>query len=275
MIPSRVTPLPDIAPETCLRLLDAAMIELLKQLSYSGSKFSHVYAGWGSRYYSAAADIDEVENIGVRQRLPLPRISLQHMSARPAPERWVGGEIRQIAPGPIGPTTRIFANTDGAAPTEGYALPWPFPLDVTYQIEIWTKTAQAMRGLRTALFLLWSRFNPVEMFIEVEYPPPYGVKLIPLKMEGDSSVGSLEGGEDDRELRHAFTVTASAWIFLAPIRRKLIHQTNVAYIDGDAGDEAVRAHFTNVGSNWTFDVDGMLLSIADYIGSSAAFLAQE
>lgn len=114
---------------------------------------------------------------------------------------------------------------------EVYVLPFPIPYDLSYQVDIWTKTQQDMQMLRGSLL---SRFSYAdETFISANFGH-YGQKLIPLQLSRVDDSTNLEPEEGDKELRNTVTFTAKAWIFQVPVRTKVIQSVNVALLDGSS-----------------------------------------
>jgi hypothetical protein len=121
--------------------------------------------------------------------------------------------------------SRMYVGNDRSAV---YVLPFPIPFDLTYQIDIWTKTQQDMQWLRTSLL---SRFGYAdETFLNATFGG-YGEKLIPVSLTRIDDTTDLEPDEQHRELRNTVTLTAKAWIFQVPLQVKTVKGINVAFID--------------------------------------------
>lgn len=117
----------------------------------------------------------------------------------------------------------------GNGNNEVYVLPFPLPFDLSYQVDIYTKTQQDMQLIRSSLM---SRFSyGDEAFICADFGH-YGEKAIPLQLSRIDDTTDLEPGEGDKELRNTVTLTAKAWLFQVPIAKKTIQSVNVALIDG-------------------------------------------
>jgi len=248
---------PDIAPETCLRIMDKAMLEWLQSIRFRGQEPTLV-AGWKSRYFSSVKEMHGDKRLGDKQQVPLPMIALLNQGLSPDPSRFVFGNVRRLGPGAADETNTIY---HGTPPNEEGVLflPWPLPVDITYQIELWTKEQQDMRYLRTALLMQWST-HPTETYLRVVFPAPYGEKLIPLQFERDDNISDLEPGEQERRLRHAFTVTMKGWLFKVPILQKTIKNAHVVFLHGSY-DELVD-WYCNI-DNYNFNADYSVLESID------------
>lgn len=133
---------------------------------------------------------------------------------------------------------------------EVYVLPYPIAFDLSYQVDIWTKTQQDMQMIRSSLL---SRFGYTdEAFICVDFGP-YGEKAIPLVLSRIDDTTDLEPGERHRELRNTVSFTAKAWLFQIPIRTKVIRSANVALID--ASSDPVNLSDGSPFMDWYCDID--------------------
>lgn len=143
--------------------------------------------------------------------------------------------------------SRIYTSNERTA---NYVLPFPLPFDITYQMDIWTKTQQDMQLLRTALL---SRFSFVdETFLECTIPG-YGEKLIPVRLGNLSDTTDVEPDEKNRELRNTITMTVKGWIFRCPLTVKNIRRLNVALLD--AGSDPVNLQDGSAFMDWYCDID--------------------
>jgi len=142
--------------------------------------------------------------------------------------------------------TSIFANNEG---TELYVLPFPLPFDLTYQIDIWTKTQQDMQLLRTALLCRFPFTD--ETFLDLEVPG-YGTQLLRVNLTRIDDTTDLEPGEGDRELRNTVSITAHAWIYRIALKKKTIQSINVVLID--AGSDAVNLYDESPFLDWYCDI---------------------
>lgn len=142
--------------------------------------------------------------------------------------------------------TNIFANNEG---TELYVLPFPLPFDLTYQIDIWTKTQQDMQFLRTALLCRFPFTD--ETFLDLEVPG-YGTQLLRVNLTRIDDTTDLEPGEGDRELRNTVSITAHAWIYRIALKKKTIQSINVVLID--AGSDVVNLYDESSFLDWYCDI---------------------
>jgi hypothetical protein len=142
--------------------------------------------------------------------------------------------------------TRMFANQEGS---ELYILPFPLPFDLTYQVDIWTKTQQDMQLLRTALLCRFPFTD--ETFLDLEVPG-YGTQLLRLNLTRIDDTTDLEPGEADRELRNTVSITAHAWIYRIALKKKTIQSMNVVFID--AGSDAENLYDESPFLDWYCDI---------------------
>jgi hypothetical protein len=142
--------------------------------------------------------------------------------------------------------TRMFSNQEGS---ELYILPFPLPFDLTYQIDIWSKTQQDMQLLRTALLCRFPFTDETFLCLDV---PGYGQQLLSLRLTRIDDTTDLEPGEADRELRNTVSITAHAWIYRIALKMKTIQSINVVYID--AGSDAVNLYDESPFLDWYCDI---------------------
>jgi hypothetical protein len=140
----------------------------------------------------------------------------------------------------------MFANQEGS---ELYILPFPLPYDITYQVDIWTKTQQDMQLLRTALLCRFPFTD--ETFLDLEVPG-YGTQLLRLNLTRIDDTTDLEPGEADRELRNTVSITAHAWIYRIALKKKTIQSMNVVFID--AGSDVVNLYDESPFLDWYCDI---------------------
>jgi hypothetical protein len=127
--------------------------------------------------------------------------------------------------------SRMYAKDDRS---EVYVLPFPIPFDLTYQVDIWTKTQMDMQWIRTSLL---SRFGYAdETYLRASFGG-YGDKIIPITLSRIDDTTDLEPDEKNRDLRNTVTFTAKAWIFGVPVRTKTIQSINVAFLDASSSEE--------------------------------------
>jgi len=141
------------------------------------------------------------------------------------------GNGTEIVASYVSKDSKMYANNTG---TELYVLPFPLPFDLTYQIDIWTKTQQDMQLLRTALLCRFPFTD--ETFLDLEVPG-YGTQLLRVNLTRLDDNTDLEPGEGDRELRNTVSITAHAWIYRVALKKKTIQSINVVLIDAGSAVE--------------------------------------
>lgn len=131
-----------------------------------------------------------------------------------------------------------------------FVLPFPLPFDLSYQIDIWTKTQQDMQALRTALLCRFPFADETYLDLEV---PGYGTQMVRLSLSRIDDNTDLEPGEADRELRNTVSVTAHAWIYRVALKKNTIKSLNVVLID--AGTEPENLEDGSRFLDWYCDID--------------------
>jgi hypothetical protein len=119
---------------------------------------------------------------------------------------------------------------------EVFILPFPLPFDLTYQIDLWTKTQQDMQSLRTNLLVRFPFTD--ETFLDMEIPG-YGTQMLRLSLTRVDDNTDLEPGEADRELRNTFSITAHAWIYRIALKRKTIKGISIVFLDAGSDPAAL------------------------------------
>lgn len=148
---------------------------------------------------------------------------------------------------------------------EIYLLPWPLAFDMTYQIDILTKTQADMVMLRSSLL---ARFDSVdETYLSADFPG-YGKQMIRVTFERLDDTSDLETDEKERTLRSTVTLIVHGWIFRVPVRKKTIRNIHLVLIDASGPDTTGRdtlddesdfMAWYNDPDNYIFNSDGSVL----------------
>lgn len=141
--------------------------------------------------------------------------------------------------------------------------PFPLPITISYNVDIWSKTQQDMRSLRTQILAKFD-VHPDLTWLGVTFPN-YGEKMLYLELENDTDNSDLEAGEAERELRHTITLNLHGWIFKMPILVKATETINVALIDGIVND-----WYCNVDQHFHL-ANGLLVSIDEDPGHTPPY----
>lgn len=263
----------DVCPETSLRLIDEAVVGWLSGIRFR-DQTPRVVTGWTSREFAQHHEIDPKQQ--TKQAHSWPVISVFMSSITPDLSRRSVSQISALGFDAASPAHNQPCGTSGnlrikhgTSDDELFVLPFPLPYEMSYQIDIWTKTQQDMQWLRSAIL---SRFPYVdEGFLKIEFPkgkPGYGSKLIPIKLGRVDDLTDLEPDEGRREIRNTISFTALGWIFRVPIKKKTIRAINTVLID--AGSEAENLYdcsdflqwYCNI-DHYAIDEDGVLQSVTE------------
>jgi len=207
----------DINPETSIRIQDEAVIKWLENIRFR-SQAPKVVTAWQSKAFSQKKELHSDET----QKTPisLPMIAVSVGSIVPDTTRRQVNNIRTFKD-----TGRIYENDDKDFV---YEIPWPIPISIPYQIDIWTKTRQDLRALETAII---SRFSYVDMMYLKATFKGIGEQFLRITLDSVDDTSDLETGENERELRKTISTTMDGWIFRKPIKRRTIQKGHVAIID--------------------------------------------
>jgi hypothetical protein len=240
---------PDVSDETCLRLCDEALINWLKGVRVRG-QIAKVTTAWNSRSFAQQHQTNDGKP--VKQSMPLPRISLSSTTVRPDSSRWTKASITSIG------GQYDYTNT---STKEGvYSYPWPMPITMGYQVDIWTKTQQDMRTIRTSILSKF-QLHPDLTYVVIDYPV-YGPKEIFVELTVDTDNSNLEAGESDRELRHTISLDVQGYIFKTPDVIRTIRNAHVAIIDGDPKDDDLVEWYSD-NTHYTFNSDYTAITAVD------------
>ena len=143
-----------------------------------------------------------------------------------------------------------------------FHCPFPLPLTISYQVDIWTKTQQDMRWLRTGLLTRFGQVHPDLTYLIVEFPS-YGQKMMYLEMTQDADNSDLETGEAERELRHTFTFDLHGWVFKKPYIKKNAKNVHAVIIDGSPCFKDDFMAWYNDPAHYHFNSDYSLITSID------------
>jgi len=234
---------PDFIEKSSIRVFDEGMVSWLSGMRFRRQTPS-VVTSWLSKQWSQKKDLhtDKTQ----KAAMPYPMVSLTVGTITPDIER---RNVNQVRTGPNG--TMFLDNKN----TKAALVPWPLPILIPYQIDIWTKTRQDLRYLETAVM---ERFVFSDTtYVNFDFGEGYGEKIVRLTLDSVDDTSDLETGEKERELRKTISTTLHGWIFLTPEIVKTVQQYHIVYIDADDGkldDQTFLDHFCNI-SNYNFNSD--------------------
>lgn len=278
----------DVAPQGSLRVVDQMVVDWLSTLRFRSQR-PKVVTAYRSRYFTQVHEQDSELVPNTKQVQPYPKISVfmsglapdltrRHSPTAflanlgPRPRVWKPKQHTSVEPGANDPRVsamhnRAYVTTDK---DDVYLMPWPLAFDLTYQIDILTKTQGDMVSLRSALL---ARFDAVdETYLSASFPG-YGKQMIRVTLERIDDTSDLETTEKDRTLRSTVTLTVHGWIFRVPVRKKTIKNVHVVIIDAGGEDPTGLStledgseflDWYNDPDNYVFNADGtQLISVAE------------
>lgn len=239
-VPLDVPASPEDDPdETFLRVTDRALLNFLKDLTYREQKF-HAIMATQMRAFGQAKDIERDPTI--RTPLKMPSITVIRGDWVVDLTRFVRNPIRARFAGEMTDENRIFKDN-----TRNIRLVtnWPNPYDVSYQIEIWTKTRQDANVMLTEIL---SRFdpNPDLMYLSANFGRLWGQKLIPFYFEGVNDASDTEAGDTDKVEKHVISLRAATWMFKKPAEVFSAQQVTIGYFELDNNSQPVSLNETQV-----------------------------
>jgi hypothetical protein len=106
---------------------------------------------------------------------------------------------------------------------------FPLPYNFTYQFDFWVLEQSELNMMMEQ----WARkFPQPTYYVDVQYPPPWGEQGVHMQSQGIfSNVSTLEGGEQQRELRGVATVTLQGWIPLPTSWVRTVQKVSVSLIE--------------------------------------------
>lgn len=229
-VPQEFPESPEADPdETFLRVTDRTILNFLKDLPYREQKF-HTIMATQMRAFGQAKDIERSPTI--RTPLKMPSVTVVRSDFSVDLTRNQRNPIRARFAGPMTDANRIFKDN-----TRNIRLVtnWPNPYDVTYTVEIWTKTRQDANAMIQEVL---SRFdpNPDVVYLNANFGKLWGCKLIPIYFEGLNDASDTEGGDADKVEKHIISLRAATWMFKKPKEVPSVQTVTVAYfelVDGD------------------------------------------
>lgn len=229
----------DISPETSIRIIDQAIVDWVSELRFRRQK-PNVVTAWMSKQYSQKKELqdDKTQNTA----MPFPMISVSVGSITPDISRRNTNRVLTTKNG------RIYADNTR---NEYLSVPWPLPVSIPYQIDIWTKKRQDLRLIETAILTRFPYSDTT--YIQATFPG-YGQLIMRLVLDRVDDTSDLETGESERELRKTISTTLDGWIFLVPEKGKVIKKGHAVFIDatgGLIGDQSFLDHYCDL-TNYNF-----------------------
>lgn len=91
-----------------------------------------------------------------------------------------------------------------------YGMWFPSPYDITFQIDLWTRTISDQNDLSNQIHL-WLRSN--EFYLTVNHPMPFNERIVLTEYQGATSGDEIDPrNEKQRVLRRTFTFVVHGWL---------------------------------------------------------------
>lgn len=167
------------------------------------------------------------------ETLTLPRISITRLGKTLAPDRFNATRIRRLG----------WAHNDGTHRAIR-AGKYPTPIDINYQIDLWSEYVRDMNLLEQKLLF---EFAFSYIYLQVRPDDVWGDKIYPIFLDGEIADNSdLEVGENDRSIRKTLSIRAECWIWdqdtVAPVN--VVKRFELQYRDDtDGGDVLLDTDF--------------------------------
>lgn len=174
--------------------------------------------------------------------VPLPFMSLTRLTDRlDHARRWSRGRLRKMQIwDQYG--NRSFAKD--STPTEAQAdrvdswegMEYPQPIVMTYQLEVWVRILRDLDLIKNRILQALDLGDTV--YLAVEHPEPFGLKLRPLILEGIQNTSQLEAAEGkERTLRETYSFALEAYIPRPSTRTKAVKAAEVEFtVETDVHD---------------------------------------
>lgn len=111
---------------------------------------------------------------------------------------------------------------------------WPSPVNISYQIDLWTRYAKEMNlWVQQVMF----EFSPQYIYLRIRPDSVWGDKTFIVFLEGGIADNSdLEPGEGDRSIRRTFNLRLEGWVFdQAFIATNVLEALEFQWYDQDLG----------------------------------------
>jgi hypothetical protein len=126
---------------------------------------------------------------------------------------------------------------------------FPLPYNFTYQFDFWVEEQAHLNSFMEQ----WARkFARPTWWVDVEYPPPWGTQSIHMQSTGAfANASTLEGGEQNRELRGVASVNVFGWIPLPTRWVRTVQKITIDLIE-QSSEEILETYETEWASKADF-----------------------
>lgn len=224
-------------------LIKALTVDIAPDIEDPDSGIRRVVPVMGAQRseYASQEDLhpDELQKKGARTtRVTLPAASLRGINYRFNPQRWSRAHYRKLG-----------WTEDGNRVVQSEH---PLPFDVTYQLDLWAKFRSTMNQLTHKIGI---KFFAREIWLKVNLGGPWGEKKIAVFMPNGNPIDLSDNnpGDNDREIRFAFTFIMQAWMLpdptMIPTVRKVVMNIAIPAVPGEVipGEVAVDENDPNPG----------------------------
>ena len=198
---------------------DAQVANLLHMLTHGGRPVLHVFATPERAFAQVERKLknrpDEAQRV-----FPMPFLSLERLSETFDPKRASRARIR-----------RLMVSKDG---TRYAGMKFPIPVNLLYQISIWTKQIRDITDLIVQWFQLFDH-TPLR-YLTVNHPLPMGERLVAAITREVTSVPMIPEAEKQRVIRRVITLEVGGWIIYKPDFYGIVEKVSVDFRDSDDVD---------------------------------------
>jgi hypothetical protein len=137
--------------------------------------------------------------VAENETLTFPRIALTKTGKINNPSRFNSNRVRRLG------------WCDDTKRSRIRSARFPAPMDITYQVDLWTRFVSEMNIWEQQLML---EFAPQHIVLDVRIDDVWQEKLYSVFLEGDiGDTSDLEPAEGERAIRRTMSLRAEAWVF--------------------------------------------------------------
>ena len=157
--------------------------------------------------------------------------------------------VQKTAPLPFGTVNRISEPYDPKRDRKGvfrkwcesadgltyYNMRWPRPVNLLYEITLWTRNLRDLDSLANQLYEQFTEAGP-RTYLTVDHPPVLGEKIIHTTITDDRRLPLVEASDKQRTLRRVITLQLEGWISRETTTTGIV-ETVITSIEEDTGGD--------------------------------------